>query len=60
MINKIKKIRNLGIFSDFKWPDALENFKRFNLIYGWNGSGKTTTENCQMLCREDNRRKGKV
>lgn len=42
MINKISKIKNLGIFSDYQWNSALPNFKKYNLIYGWNGSGKTT------------------
>jgi len=42
MITKIEKIKNLGIFTDYKWDSNLPEFKRFNLIYGWNGSGKTT------------------
>ncbi len=43
MIKKIKKIQNLGIFSDFSWDaNALTDFKRYNIFYGWNGSGKTT------------------
>jgi wobble nucleotide-excising tRNase len=43
MIKKIKKIKKLGIFSDYKWDEeSLLDFQRFNLIYGWNGSGKTT------------------
>lgn len=42
MIKKIKKIKNLGIFSDFLWDSSLPDFKRFNSVYGWNGSGKTT------------------
>ncbi len=29
-------------------------------ITPWSEGGKTTSENCQMLCREDNRRKGKI
>jgi wobble nucleotide-excising tRNase len=41
MIAKIEKIKNLGIFTDYKWDLNLPEFKRFNLIYGWNGSGKT-------------------
>ena len=41
MITKIEKIKNLGIFTDYKWDSNLPEFKRFNLIYGWNGSGKT-------------------
>jgi wobble nucleotide-excising tRNase len=27
---------------DFTWPVELPTFGRYNLIYGWNGSGKTT------------------
>jgi wobble nucleotide-excising tRNase len=42
MITKIEKIKNLGIFTDYRWNSNLPEFKRFNLIYGWNGSGKTT------------------
>lgn len=41
MITKINKLKNFGIFSEFEW-DKLKEFKKFNLIYGWNGSGKTT------------------
>ena len=41
MIKKISKILNLGIFYDYQWDSNLPEFKRFNLIYGWNGSGKT-------------------
>ncbi len=29
-------------------------------ITPWIEGGKTTPENCQMLCRDDNRRKGKI
>jgi len=42
MIKKIKKIKKLGIFSDFNFDTTLPEFKRYNLFYGWNGSGKTT------------------
>lgn len=49
MIKKINKIKNLGlVFSDYAWGSGisdrstLPDFKQFNLIYGWNGSGKTT------------------
>lgn len=45
MITKIKKIKKLGIFSDFTWGSGLNDFGRYNLIYGWNGSGKTTLSN---------------
>ncbi|ANB77327.1 hypothetical protein AYM40_35185 [Paraburkholderia phytofirmans OLGA172] len=41
-LDRFAKIRDHRIFKDFVWPRGLENFGRFNLIYGWNGSGKTT------------------
>lgn len=42
MIKKVLKIKNLGVFTDFSWDTHLSEFKRFNLIYGWNGCGKST------------------
>lgn len=30
------------MFDNFDWPAGLPDFKQFNLIYGWNYSGKTT------------------
>ena len=41
-ITKIRKIIGLGIFKDFSWDEDLPKFADFNLIYGWNYSGKTT------------------
>jgi wobble nucleotide-excising tRNase len=41
MIRKLDYLRNVGLFRSFTWG-ALPEFKRFNLIYGWNYSGKTT------------------
>lgn len=44
MISKINRL-NVGVFKDFKWEESLENddqFKRNNIIYGRNYSGKTT------------------
>ena len=41
-IDKISRIRNLGVFRAFAWPVDLPTFARYNLVYGWNGSGKTT------------------
>lgn len=40
-IDKICHIKELGVFHDFVWPQDLPQFQRYNLIYGWNGSGKT-------------------
>jgi wobble nucleotide-excising tRNase len=44
-ITRIEKIKNHLIFKDFNWGTSLPDFKRFNLIYGWNGSGKTILSN---------------
>ena len=41
MIKKINKIKDFGIYNDFTWSQ-LDEFKKKNLIYGWNYSGKTT------------------
>lgn len=40
-VTKISRLRNLGVFREFDWPQDLPEFKRYNVIYGWNGSGKT-------------------
>ncbi|MDX0660830.1 AAA family ATPase [Sinorhizobium medicae] len=42
MLLKINKVRNLGVFSDFSWDAGLPAFERFNVVYGENGTGKTT------------------
>ncbi|WP_416243000.1 AAA family ATPase [Azospira sp. APE16] len=41
-LERFGKIRGHRIFKNFNWPATLEDFGRFNLIYGWNGTGKTT------------------
>jgi wobble nucleotide-excising tRNase len=41
-IQRVDRLRNHGIFRDFTWPTDLAHFANFNVIYGWNGSGKTT------------------
>ncbi len=42
MIQYFEEIEKLGVFSNYKKPHAMDQFQRFNLIYGLNGSGKTT------------------
>jgi len=41
-IDRISRLRSCGVFRDFAWPANLPTFGRYNLIYGWNWSGKTT------------------
>ena len=42
MIKKIKSIKNFGVFDNYQTSADLPDFKKYNLIYGWNTSGKTT------------------
>lgn len=41
MITSIDKLENLGIYDKIP-PKKCQDFKKYNLIYGWNGSGKST------------------
>ena len=54
MINKIDSLKNLGIFTDYKWEADLPEFKRYNVIYGNNGSGKTTLSKLFDIVRTNN------
>ena len=42
MIVSINKIKNFGLFKNFKWSSNIPSLSQLNLIYGWNYSGKTT------------------
>ena len=42
MLVSIEQVSNLGIFQNYKKKSGLQDFGRFNVIYGLNGSGKTT------------------
>ena len=58
LIKKITYLKNFGIFQDFVWDnDHLGEFKKFNLIYGWNRSGKTTISrvfaSCEKKCIDE-------
>lgn len=45
-ITRLQKAKGYRIFRDFTWPAAgLPDFARFNVIYGWNGAGKTSLSN---------------
>lgn len=39
---KISKIASCRTFHDWTWPSSLPDFQDYNLVYGWNGTGKTT------------------
>lgn len=42
MIKKITELKNFGIFQEFSWRNDLQEFNKYNFIFGWNGSGKST------------------
>ncbi len=39
---RITRIKRHRVFYDFTWPSDLPSFAQFNLVYGWNATGKTT------------------
>lgn len=42
MLKKISKLNNFGSFSSFEADADLKEFQKYNLIWGLNGTGKTT------------------
>lgn len=42
MLKSLESIKNFGIYADYKKNSDLKDFNKYNLFYGWNGSGKTT------------------
>lgn len=50
-MNKLTRITKLQyrVFRDFVWPIDLHAFAQFNVIYGWNGCGKTTLSSLLSL-----------
>ena len=41
-VRRLSKLYGCRIFRDFTWTNHMLDFSKFNIIYGWNGSGKTT------------------
>lgn len=41
-IAKVNRLHDCGVFRRFDWPANLHPFGQYNLIYGWNGTGKST------------------
>lgn len=50
----VRRVSTRGSFGvlDFKWDAELPDFGRFNLIYGWNRSGKTTLSRILAACEK--------
>ncbi|MCZ2135383.1 MAG: AAA family ATPase [Burkholderiales bacterium] len=47
-LTRITKLRH-RVFRDFAWPSDLHAFGQFNVVYGWNGCGKTTLSSLLSL-----------
>ncbi len=52
MFEKVSKLKKFGIFRDFSWGADTPDLARFNLIYGWNKSGKTTFSRAFVACEK--------
>jgi wobble nucleotide-excising tRNase len=52
-LERIQKIKDHLIFIRFNWPKGLLDFKEKNLIYGWNGTGKSTLSNLFRLIEKN-------
>jgi wobble nucleotide-excising tRNase len=44
VITCINRLRDFGIFADFNGT-KVQKFGKYNLVYGWNGTGKSTLSN---------------
>jgi wobble nucleotide-excising tRNase len=42
VITRIESVSCPGVLEGFAWPTDLPAFRRYNLIYGWNATGKTS------------------
>jgi wobble nucleotide-excising tRNase len=52
MFKKVSKLEKFGIFRNFTWDNTTPDFSRFNLIFGWNKSGKTTFSRAFVACEK--------
>ena len=53
MITRILEMKDFGRYLDFTWDEEkITDFKKYNLIYGWNRSGKTTLSRVFSSCEK--------
>lgn len=53
IIEKLNEAKKFGMIDAFSWPTTLPPFARLNVIYGRNGSGKTTFSNAFRVASRD-------
>ena len=52
-VKRLDKAINFGSYRNFTWDSAItDDFKHFNLIYGWNYSGKTSLSRVFALLQQ--------
>jgi hypothetical protein len=49
MINKIDELKGISKFENFTWNPKVPEFSKVNIIFGYNGSGKTAISNVFRL-----------
>lgn len=61
MITKFQKIKNIGCYDEYLFdPEITKEFNRANILYGNNGSGKTTFSNLLFLLSKYCKNKGEL
>lgn len=53
MIKKFECIKSAGIFEDFRWASSTRDFAKINVLFGGNGSGKTSLSSAFESARHD-------
>ena len=49
MINKIDLLDKIAKFERFTWHSEADDFSKVNIVFGYNGSGKTVISNVFRL-----------
>lgn len=53
MLRRFEKLKLPGLFEDFSWDSSTPEFKRINVVFGSNGSGKTSLALALNRARHD-------
>lgn len=53
IVERVSAAKKFGMIDDFSWPTGLPEFSKVNVIYGRNGSGKTTFSNIFRVASRD-------
>ena len=60
MIKQFERLESCGIFQNFRWSQSTPDFKRINVIFGSNGSGKTSLSTSIGNARTDTSKQGQL